>query len=115
LQVIRTYNVRDIVITLLGEADQWTTGENTFVMEFDSAQHKRPIDVGAPTLRATLPSTGSRPLEILARLARGNVPGRYIGTITLPGAGEWNVTVIWNSATANGSATFPVPATPRSQ
>jgi len=25
LQVIRTYNVRDVVITLLGEAGEWTT------------------------------------------------------------------------------------------
>jgi len=100
---------------LLGEAAEWTTGENTFVMEFDSAPHKRLVDVGTPTLTATLPSTGNRPLAASGRLARGNVPGRYSGTITLPRAGEWSLTVMWNSATTKGSATFPVSAKPRSQ
>ncbi len=86
--MIRTYNVRDVVISLLGEAGEGTTGENTFVMEVDSAPHKRLIDVGAPTLSATLPSTGNRPLRTSARRARGTVQGRYIGTITLPRVGE---------------------------
>lgn len=54
MQVIRTHNVRDIVITILGPGE-WTTDENTFVVEFDSAPQKRLIDVGAPTLTARLP------------------------------------------------------------
>ena len=115
LQVIRTYNVRDIVITLLGSAGEWTTGENTFVMEFDSAPQKRLIDVGAPTLTATLPSGGGRPLRISARVSRGNSPGRYIGVITLPRPGEWSVTVTWSGLASRGSATFAVPARPRRQ
>ncbi len=113
--MIRTYNVQDIVITLLGSAGEWTTGENTFVMEFDSAPQKRLIDVGAPTLMATLPSTGDRPLRISARVVRGNRPGRYIGAITLPRPGEWSVTVTWNSPASRGSGTFSVPARPRRQ
>lgn len=113
--MIRTHNVRDIVITLLATTGAWTTGENRFVIEFDSAPHKRLIDAGAPTLTATLPDTGARPLQASARLTRGDVAGRYVGTITLPRAAEWGVTVVWRSAASNGSATFPVPVQPRTR
>jgi hypothetical protein len=112
LQVIRTYNVRDIVITLLATAGEWTTGENRFVIEFDSAPRKRLIDAGAPTLMATLPEGGPRPLQASARLKRGDVAGRYVGTITFPRPGEWAVTVVWSGAASRGSATFPVPVQP---
>ena len=108
LQVIRTYNVRDVVVTLLAEAGQWTTGENSFVVEFDSATQKRLIDVGAPTLTVTLTAAGNPSLRASALLRRGDIPGRYRGTITLPRAGEWLVTITWNGATSKGSATFPV-------
>ena len=115
LQVIRTHNVRDIVITLLATAGAWTTGENRFVIEFDSAPQKRLIDAGAPTLTATLPDTGARPIQAAARLKRGDVAGRYVGTITFPRAGEWGVTVVWSGAASKGSATFPVPVQPRTR
>jgi hypothetical protein len=115
LQVIRTYNVRDIVITPLAKAAEWTTGENRFVIEFDSAPRKRLIDAGAPTLTATLPDGGPRPLEASARLNRGDVAGRYVGTITLPRAGEWAVTVVWGGPASKGSATFPVRVQPRTR
>lgn len=108
LQVIRTHNVRDIVITLLGPAGEWTIGDNQFVLEFDSAPRKRLIEVGAATLTATLPTAGNRPLLASARLARGDVPGRYVGAITLPRAGDWTVAVAWSGAVSKGSATFPV-------
>jgi len=110
LQVIRTYNVRDVVITILGSADAWTTGENRFVLEFDSATRKRLVDVGVPTLIASLPSPGQPSLRASARLTRGDVPGRYVGAITLPRLGNWSVTVAWTGAASEGSATFSVPA-----
>jgi len=110
LQVIRTYNVRDVVITILGSADAWTTGENRFVLEFDSATRKRLVDVGVPTLIASLPSPGQPSLRASARLTRGGVPGRYVGAITLPRLGNWSVTVGWTGAASEGSATFSVPA-----
>jgi hypothetical protein len=68
MQVIRTYNARGVVITLLAPTGQWTTGKNTFVMEFDSAPQKRLIDVGAPTLIAGLQIAGDQPLQVTARL-----------------------------------------------
>ena len=48
--VLRTHNVQDIVITLLAPAGEWVTGENRFVIEFDSAPRKRLIDAGLPTV-----------------------------------------------------------------
>jgi len=109
LQVIRTSNVRDVVVTMLGATGTWRTGDNTFILEFDSAPHKRLTDVGMPTLMATLPSAGSQPCRAPARLKRAEVPGRYVGTITLPHAGEWSVTVAWSSAGSKGSTTFSIP------
>jgi hypothetical protein len=107
-QVIRTYNFRDVVITLLDEAGQWKTGENDFVVEFDSATMKRLIDVGSPTLTVTLGAAVKPPLRVSARLRRGDIPGRYRGTITLPRTGEWLVTITWDAPASKGSATFPV-------
>jgi hypothetical protein len=42
VQVIRTYNVRDSVITLLATAGEWTIGENSFVVEFDNMAKQFP-------------------------------------------------------------------------
>ena len=66
--MIRTYNVRDIVITLLGAAAEWATGENRIALEFDSATKKRLIDVGVPTLGAALPgAAGGRTVQLLEK------------------------------------------------
>src|SRR5712692_2955766 len=105
LKVIRTSNVRDVVVTLLGTTGAWTMGDNTFVLEFDSGPRKRLIDVGAAALTATSPSASGPPLRVLARLERGDVEGRYVGRITLPRAGEWSVTVAWSRARSQESAT----------
>jgi hypothetical protein len=109
LQVIRTYNVRDIVLTVLSETGEWTTGQNKFVLEFASATRKRLIPVVGPTMSATFPAGGNRDLRSSAHLTPGSAEGRYDGTITLPRAGEWTVTVAWNGAASKGSATFSIP------
>ena len=98
------------MITVLGPRPTWMTGENPIVLEFDSATRKRLIDVGVPTLSAALAVAGGRPMEISARLSRGEVPGRYVGVITVPRPGDWRVTVTWNGAAQPGSATFVIPA-----
>jgi len=108
LQVIRTSNVRDIVVTLLGPSGESAVGENRLVLEFDSAPHKRLIDVGAATLTATLPAAGNQPVHASARLERSEVPGRDAATITLPRAGEWAGNVVGRGATSKGSTTFGV-------
>src|SRR5262245_21487705 len=103
--VLRTQNAQDIVITLLAPAGEWVTGEDRFVIEFDSAPRKRLIYAGLPTVTVRLPGTGSRPVQAEARLHRGDVAGRYVGTITLPRAGDWDVSVVWNGTTSKGSTT----------
>jgi len=113
--VLRTHNVQDIVITLLAPAGEWVTGENRFVIEFDSAPRKRLIDAGAPMVTVRLPGTGSRPVQAEVHLQRGGVAGRYVGTITLPRAGDWDVTVVWNGTTSKGSTTFSVPVRSRTR
>jgi hypothetical protein len=108
LQVIRTYNVRDVVLTVLSETGEWTTGQNTFVLEFASATRKRLIPVVEPTLSVTFPAAGTRSLRSSAHLVPGDAEGRYVGTITLPRAGEWTVAVAWNGTASTGSATFSI-------
>jgi len=112
-QVLRTYNVRDIVITVLGPNMSWMVGDNPVTLEFDSTTRKRLIDVGIPTLTATLPLAGARLARASARLSRGDVPGRYVGVITLPRPGDWNVTVTWSGTAQPGSATFSIPVRSR--
>jgi hypothetical protein len=109
LQVIRTYNVRDIVLTVLSETGQWTTGQNEFVLEIASATRKRLIPVVGPTLSATLSAAGRGALRSSAQLTPGDAEGRYVGTITLPRAGEWTGAVAWGGAVSRGSATFSMP------
>ncbi len=109
LRVMRSANVRDVVVTMLGTTDGWTTGDNSFVLEFDSAPRKRLIAVDAPALTAPAPAAGSERLRASARLERADVPGRYGGRITLPRAGDWNVTVAWGRAGSRESVTFPIP------
>lgn len=108
LEVIRTANVGDVVVTLLGATGAWTTGDNAFVLEIASAPRKRLIDVGVPALMATPPAAAGRPGRAPARIERGDVPGRYVGRITLPRAGEWSVTVAWSRAGPKESTTFPI-------
>src|SRR5262249_33799208 len=98
MQVIRTYNARGVVISLLAPTGQWTTGENTFVMEFDSAPQKRLIDVGAPTLIAGAPIGSDPLLRVTARLTRGTAVAAYVGTHTLPSRVARVVTLTFNSS-----------------
>src|SRR5262249_33104318 len=113
--VLRTHNAQDIVITLLAPAGEWVTGENHFVIEFDSAPRKRLIDAGSPTVTVSVSGTGSRPVQAEVHLQRRDVSGRYVGTITLPRAGDWDMTVVWNGATSKGSTTFSVPVRSRTR
>jgi hypothetical protein len=109
LEVIRTYNVRDIVLTVLNETGEWTTGQNKFVLEFASATRKRLIPVVGPTMNATFPVGGNGDLRSSAHLAPVSAEGLYVGTITLPRAGERTVAVAWSGAVSTGSATFSIP------
>src|SRR5262249_18317718 len=95
-QVVKTYNVRDIVLTFLSPVAESQPGENRWVLEFDSAPHKRLIEAGCPTLTATCRAVSNQPIRAAARLSRADVPGRYVGAITLPRAGEWSIAVGWN-------------------
>src|SRR5712691_7384006 len=71
MKVIRTTNVGDVVVTVLGATDGWTTGDNAFALEFDSAPRKRLVDVDAPALTATALAIRSERLRASARLAAG--------------------------------------------
>jgi hypothetical protein len=109
LKVIQTHKTKDIVVTLLNEAGQWTQGKNTFVLEFMSAATKQPVDAGKVSLSTSMPMPGMAPMLAGATLSPDKTPGRYLGTISFPDRGARQVTVAWDGPAGKGSTQFSVP------
>ncbi|PYN71519.1 MAG: hypothetical protein DMD96_35815, partial [Candidatus Rokuibacteriota bacterium] len=43
MKPIHTQKTKDIVVTLMSESGQWKKGKNEFVLEFTSANEKKPV------------------------------------------------------------------------
>ena len=108
-KTIATQKSKDVVITLKGDAGQWTKGKNTFVLEFASAKDTQPVDAGQVTLNTSMTMSGMAPMVAGATLTPGKTPGRYVGTIEFPDTGTRLVTVTWDGPAARGSMKFSVP------
>ena len=108
LKAIQTHKTRDMVVTLLSEAGQWTQGKNTFVLEFASASTRRAVDVGKVTLSTSMAMPGMAPMLAGATLSPDKTPGRYLGTISFPDRGARQVTVAWDGPAGKGSTQFSV-------
>jgi YtkA-like len=109
LKAIQTQKTKDLVITLLSEAGQWTQGKNTFVLEFTSGKTQQPVDAGKVTLNTSMPMPGMSPMLAGATLTPDKVPGRYLGTISFPDSGTRQVTVTWDGAAGKDFTRFSVP------
>jgi YtkA-like len=109
LKVIQTQKTKDLVITMLSEAGQWTQGKNTFVLAFTSAKTQEPVDVGKVNLNTSMPMPGMSPMIAGATLTPDHTPGRYQGTISFPDSGARQVTVTWDGPAGKGSTRFSVP------
>ena len=109
LKVIKTQKTKDMVVTLLSEAGQWTQGKNTFVLEFTSASTKQPVDAGKVTLSTSMAMPGMAPMLAGATLSPDKAPGRYLGTISFPDSGARQVTVAWDGPAGKGSTQFSAP------
>lgn len=110
LLVVATCNVEDIVVTLLGDSAEWKAGPNRVVLEFHSAPRKRLVDVGTVVLEGRLAVAGAGRMVARAQVRRDVVPGRYVGTITVPRAGKWEVAVSWQGRAGRGTGTLFVLA-----
>ncbi|SRR5216683_2038773 len=106
LLVVATCNVEDIVVTLLGDSAEWKAGPNRLVLEFHSAPRKRLVDVGAVVVEGRLAGAGAGRMVARAQVRRYGVPGRYLGTITVPRAGKWEVAVSWQGRAGRGTGTL---------
>ncbi|SRR6266851_2968289 len=106
LLVVATCNVEDIVVTLLGDSDVWKAGPNRVVLEFHSAPRKRLVDVGTVILEGRLSVAGAVRVLARAQVRRDVVPGRYVGMITVPRAGKWEVAVSWQGWAGRGTGTL---------
>ena len=109
LKAVQTQKTKDMVVTLLSESGQWTSGKNTFVLEFTSAATKQPVDVGKVTLSTSMAMPGMAPMLAGATLSPDKTPGRYLGTISFQDSGTRQVTVDWDGSAGKGSTQFSVP------
>ena len=107
-KVIQTHKAKDVVITLMSEAGQWTQGRNAFAIEFTSAKDKQPVDVGKVTLSTSMAMPGMAPMIAGATMSPDKTPGRYLGTIAFPDSGARQVTVSWDGPAGKGSTKFSV-------
>jgi len=105
---IHTQKTKDVVVTLANESGQWKQGKNDFVLAFESAEDKKPVDAGRVTLNTSMAMPGMAPMLAGATLT-GDGPGRYRGTIEFPDRGARQVTVTWDGPGGKGSTKFSVP------
>jgi hypothetical protein len=108
MKPIHTQKTKDVVVTLANESGQWKEGKNSFVLEFTSAQDKKPVDAGKVNLNTSMTMQGMAPMIAGATLTPDG-PGRYRGTIEFPDRGARQVTVTWDGPGGKGSAKFSVP------
>ncbi len=108
-KAIATQKAKDVVITLKNEGGQWRQGKNSFVLEFNSAKDKQPVDAGKITLNTSMTMSGMAPMIAGATLTADKAPGRYLGTIEFPDTGTRLVTVTWDGPAGKGSTKFSVP------
>ena len=107
-KVIHTRKTKDVVVSLLSEAGQWTQGENAFALEFTSTATNQPIDVGKVSLSTSMTMPGMAPMVAGATLSPDKTPGRYTGTISFADSGTRQVTVRWDGPAGRGVAKFSV-------
>lgn len=108
LKVIQTQQSKDVVVTLKSETGQWKPGKNAFVIEFNSAATKQPMDMGKVSLNTSMVMPGMAPMVAGATVTPDKAPGRYLGTIEFPDAGARQVTVTWDGQAGKGSTRLSV-------
>ena len=108
MKPIHTQKTQDVTVTLQNESGQWKEGKNDFVLEFMSAQDKKPVDVGKASLNTSMAMPGMTPMVAGATLTSEG-PGRYRGMINFADRGTRQVTVTWDGPAGKGSTKFSVP------
>jgi len=108
MKPIHTQKTKDVVVTLANESGQWKKGKNEFVLEFTSANDKKPVDAGKVSLNTSMTMSGMAPMIAGATLTPDKTPGRYLGTIEFSDTGTRQVTVTWDGPAGKGSTKFSV-------
>jgi len=108
LKVIQTQQAKDVVVTLKSETGQWKPGKNAFVLDFNSAATKQPMDMGKVSLSTSMGMPGMAPMVAGATVTPDKGHGRYLGAIEFPDAGTRQVTVTWDGPGGKSSARFSV-------
>jgi hypothetical protein len=90
-------------IVLLSQTGALEQGRDTFTVEFRSAGTL--VDVGNVRASANMTMPGMVMSGGL-RLARGDVPGRYVATADFGMAGAWQMAIEWSGPAGSGSVSF---------
>jgi hypothetical protein len=92
-------------VVLLSPRDAIKHGQDSFVIEFRSAESGALVDVGNVTGSATMPMPGS-PMFGNLDIRKTSVAGRYTADAKIEMAGTWRTTILWQGPSSSGSVTF---------
>lgn len=108
-RLIQYQRTKNLGIRLTNGQGAFTTGTNSFCLEFRNARTDKIVDVGKVQVDFTLEIRRVKTMRAVVQLAQPEV-GRYCGRVTLHAAGPWSVTVKYQGASGNGRVVFPVAA-----
>jgi Cu(I)/Ag(I) efflux system membrane protein CusA/SilA len=101
IQTVRAGNLQIVLTSATGALRQ---GRNTFTIEFQSAEGGL-VDVGTVRGTANMPMPGMVMPGAL-QVTRTGVPGRYQAAAEFGMGGAWQMSVAWDGAAGQGSASF---------
>jgi hypothetical protein len=94
-----------IEVVLLSPRDAIKHGQDSFVIEFRSAEGGALVDVGDVKGSAMMPMPGS-PMFGSLDIRKTNLAGRYTVDAKIEMAGAWRTTIQWLGPSSSGSVTF---------
>jgi hypothetical protein len=103
-QVVQRVTAGDLRLTLRSATGTLHQGQNTFVIEFRSADG-RLVDAGTVRASGNMPMPGMAMSSGL-QIQRTSAVGRYEATAEFGMAGAWHMTVDWDGPAGKGSVSF---------
>jgi hypothetical protein len=94
-----------IDVVVLSPHDALRHGQDTFIIEFQSASGGSRIDVGDVRASANMPMPGM-PMFGRIDVQRTDVPGRFMANGSFEMAGTWRMKIEWDGPAGQGSVTF---------